>query len=82
MASYTKLSYYKCEDLIQKALNALRNKEFSTIIAAARVHGVPASTLGHCLQGQCQNRVIAHANEQLLTSKEEEVLVSWVQYQN
>ena len=49
MASYTKLSYYKCEDLIQKALNALRNKEFSTIIAVARVHGVSASTLEHCL---------------------------------
>ena len=76
MAFYTKLSYYKCEDLIQKALNALRNKKFSIIIAAARVHGVPASTLGHYLQDQHQNRIIAHANEQLLTSKEKEVLVS------
>ena len=82
MASYTKLSYYKCEDLIQKALNALRNKKFSTIIAAARVHGVPASTLGHCLQGQHQNKVIAHANKQLLTFKEKEILVSWIQYQD
>ena len=49
MAFYTKLSYYKCEDLIQKALNVLKNKKFSTIIAAARVHGVSAFTLEHCL---------------------------------
>ena len=49
MTFYTKLSYYKCEDLIQKALNALRNKKFSTIIAVTRVHGVSAFTLEHCL---------------------------------
>ena len=49
MTFYTKLNYYKCEDLIQKALNALKNKKFSTIIAVTRVHEISAFTLEHCL---------------------------------
>jgi hypothetical protein len=65
------------EKRIQAALESLRNKEFSSIYAAADHHEVSKKTLGRrILDGKSQAQ--AFESKQILTNAEESTLVRWL----
>ena len=65
------------EGRLELAINAIKKQEISSISEAARLFGVPRSTLGHRLSGRSA-RANLRANSIKLTEPEENLLVQWV----
>jgi AraC-like DNA-binding protein len=65
------------EGRILLAIQAIQNKEISSVREVARRFNVPRSTLSTRLNG-VQNRAISRANSQKLTDIEEDSLQKWI----
>lgn len=65
------------DNMIQFAVEALENREFNSVAAAARAFNVPRSTLRDRIDGRT-NRRESHQHEQRLTARQEEMLANWI----
>ena len=63
---------------MQEAIDALNSHQFTSRRAAAHHFGVNRNTLGRQINGTL-SRQQAHENEQSLSSKEEQLLLAWIQ---
>ena len=71
------LNRSESEDNIQKAIESLKNKEFTSIRSAAIHFKIPKSTLINRMAGR-QSRSQSHESFQKLSNAEEKTLVRWI----
>lgn len=67
------------ESRILSALDALKKDPILSVRKATRIYDVPRATLNDRHFGRTKERKKAHCDKQLLSEKEEQVLVTWVE---
>ncbi|RAL64783.1 hypothetical protein DID88_001380 [Monilinia fructigena] len=70
-------NHNESEDNIQKAIESLKNKRFTSIRSAAIHFKIPKSTLTNRMAGR-QSRSQSHESFQKLSNAEEKTLVRWI----
>jgi len=62
---------------VQKAISAVKKRQYSSIRTAAAAFNIPNTMLRNRMSGR-NSRATAHESEQLLSNVEEKTLVRWI----